>query len=399
MFGIVRISHQNRANKRRQVETGRSSSGAECWHVVGTRWRVRTDSRSSGAELSSSDQHASGVDGWRTTCLFIGPAALTSTTNTQKCLSSLPGASLSVLSRCLYTTHCSRRCLPWRKMCLWRRGDFPNCQHGDRCRSLCPTTTKRSFHLKTRCLLERIPGLFCVRGMFKIFVGKNCRICQLYCCFHLSLCSKTRQRDLQNCPQHPKRDVSKGDTVWWPLQNCMFLGGQRDIKRWTWVWSRNLQICGVGGIWSTFLNSWGGNSTPEIVVPSPTAGSKVLELSQKHHTSKWCVFTEFQASTFASMSTTFTSKRCRRRRKRRRTASTLTTSSTSQDEFTTADPFTVQTQYHKHKILSHQVYQNVCWVDFQRSVKKHVESLHCLIYLGFARVCRHFFRAHQCKPV
>ena len=30
----------------------------------------------------------------------------------------------------------------------------------------------------------RIPGLFCVRGMFKIFVGKNCRICQLYWCFH-----------------------------------------------------------------------------------------------------------------------------------------------------------------------------------------------------------------------
>jgi len=40
----VRISHQKRANKRRQVEMGRRSSGAACWHVVGTRWRVRTDS-------------------------------------------------------------------------------------------------------------------------------------------------------------------------------------------------------------------------------------------------------------------------------------------------------------------------------------------------------------------
>jgi len=65
--------------------------------------------------------------------------------------------------------------------------------------------------------------------MFKIFV---CKICQLYWCFHQSIFSKTRQRDLQNCPQHPKRDMSKGDTVWWALQNRMFLGGQRDIKRW-----------------------------------------------------------------------------------------------------------------------------------------------------------------------
>jgi len=46
-------------------------------------------------------------------------------------------------------------------------------------------------------------------------------------------------------PQHPKRDLSKGDTVWWALQNCMFLGGQRDIKRWTCVWSRVVQICEV----------------------------------------------------------------------------------------------------------------------------------------------------------
>ena len=74
---------------------------------------------------------------------------------------------------------------------------------------------------------------------------------------------------------------------------------------------------------------------------------------------------------------------------------TLTSSSTSEDEFNTADPSTIQTQYPKHKILSQQVNQNVGWVDFQRSVKKHVESLHCLIYLGFARVCRHFFRANQ----
>ena len=81
--------------------------------------------------------------------------------------------------------------------------------------------------------------------MFKIFVGKNCRICQLYWCFHQSICSKTRQRDLRNCPQHPKRDLSKGDTVWWAQQNCMFLGGQRDIERWACVWSRVVQICGV----------------------------------------------------------------------------------------------------------------------------------------------------------
>jgi len=47
----VRISRQKRANKQRQVELGRRSSGAACWHVVGTRWRVRTHSRSSGAEL------------------------------------------------------------------------------------------------------------------------------------------------------------------------------------------------------------------------------------------------------------------------------------------------------------------------------------------------------------
>ena len=54
----------------------------------------------------------------------------------------------------------------------------------------------------------------------------------------------------------------------------------------------------------------GGTSTPEIDVPSPTAGSKVLELSKKHHTSKRCMFTEFQASTFASTTTTFTIDVC-----------------------------------------------------------------------------------------
>jgi len=45
------------------------------------------------------------------------------------------------------------------------------------------------IYFNTR-LLVRMPGLFCVRGMFKIFVGKNCRICQLYWCFQQSICSK-----------------------------------------------------------------------------------------------------------------------------------------------------------------------------------------------------------------
>jgi len=75
--------------------------------------------------------------------------SLTSTMNTQKYLLPHPSVSLSVLSRCLCTTHCRQRCLPWRSVCRWRRGDFPNCQHGERCRSLRLTTTKRSFHLKT----------------------------------------------------------------------------------------------------------------------------------------------------------------------------------------------------------------------------------------------------------
>jgi len=88
----------------------------------------------------------------------------------------------------------------------------------------------------------RIPGLFCVRGMFKIFVGKKCRICQLCWCFHQSICSKTHQRDLKLSTASQKR-LSKGDTVWWALQNCMFFGGQRDIKRWACVWSRVVQIC------------------------------------------------------------------------------------------------------------------------------------------------------------
>ena len=65
-----------------------------------------------------------------------------------------------------------------------------------------------------------------------------------------------------------------------------------------------------GGIWAIFLNSKGGSSTPEMDVPSPTAGSKVLDLSKKHHMSKRCMFTEFLASTLASTTTTFTSKRC-----------------------------------------------------------------------------------------
>jgi len=87
-------------------------------------------------------------------------------------------------------------------------------------------------------------ALLCKRHV-QDFRRKYCRICQLYWCLHQSICSKTRQRDLQNCPQHPKRDLSKGDTVWWALQNCMFLGGQRDTKRWAFVWSRVVQICGV----------------------------------------------------------------------------------------------------------------------------------------------------------
>ena len=71
-------------------------------------------------------------------------------------------------------------------------------------------------------------------------------------------------------------------------------------------WSARKKAKILGGTWATFLNSGGGTSMPEIDVPSPTAGSKVLELSQKHHTSKRCMFTEFQASTFASTLTTFT---------------------------------------------------------------------------------------------
>ena len=56
------------------------------------------------------------------------------------------------------------------------------------------------------------------------------------------------------------------------------------------------------GYMGNFLDSGGGTggggtSTPEIDVPSPTAGSKVLDLSKKHHTSKRCMFTH-------------TSKRC-----------------------------------------------------------------------------------------
>jgi len=66
-------------------------------------------------------------------------------------------------------------------------------------------------------------------------------------CFPLQpqIPGKTHQRDLRNCPQHPKRDLPKGDTTWWASQNCMFLGVQQDIKRWACVWSRVVQICGV----------------------------------------------------------------------------------------------------------------------------------------------------------
>jgi len=69
----VRIRHQKSANKRRQVERSRRSSGAACWHVVGTRWRARMllDHQ----EQRSSEEHASGVYGWRITCLFTGAAA------------------------------------------------------------------------------------------------------------------------------------------------------------------------------------------------------------------------------------------------------------------------------------------------------------------------------------
>ena len=48
---IVRIRHQKRAIKRRQVERSRRSSGAAYWHVVGTQRHAGTVSRSSGAEL------------------------------------------------------------------------------------------------------------------------------------------------------------------------------------------------------------------------------------------------------------------------------------------------------------------------------------------------------------
>jgi len=77
--------------------------------------------------------------------------------------------------------------------------------------------------------------------MFKIFVGKIVEFVSFTGTF-TSQYNKTRQRDLRKCPQHPKRGLSKGDTVWWALQNCIFLGGQRDIKRWAGVWSRVVQI-------------------------------------------------------------------------------------------------------------------------------------------------------------
>jgi len=110
------------------------------------------------------------------------------------------------------------------------------------------------------------------------------------------------------------------------------------------------------GIWATFLNSGGGSSTPEMDVPSPTAGSKVLGLSQKHHTSKRCVFTEFQASTLASTPTTFTSKRCQRRRKRQRN---LDNEFDIRGRVYYCRPLHDSNTVPQHKILSHQVYQNV----------------------------------------
>jgi len=44
--------------------------------------------------------------------------------------------------------------------------------------------------------------------------------------------------------------------------------------------------------------------------------------------------------------------------------------SKSEDEFTTADLSTIQTQYHKHKIFSHQVYENRGWAKTQLAAKK-----------------------------
>jgi len=46
-----------------------------------------------------------------------------------------------------------------------------------------------------------------------------------------------------------------------------------------------LHLCQSGSTrpW-TFLNSGGGSSTSEMDVPSPTAGLKVLDISQKNHT-------------------------------------------------------------------------------------------------------------------
>jgi len=79
--------------------------------------------------------------------------------------------------------------------------------------------------------LVRIPRLVCVRGMFNIFVGKNCRICQLYWCFHLSICSKTRQRDLAKLSTaSQKRPVKRWHGLMSPTKLHVFVGSTRHQK-------------------------------------------------------------------------------------------------------------------------------------------------------------------------
>ena len=89
-----------------------------------------------------------------------------------------------------------------------------------------------------------------------------------------------------------RRDLSKGDTVWWALQNCMFLGYQRDMKIWACVWFR-----GCANLWSTsmsfliYFRRRKGPAVPERDLQK--YGRRDNRLATHSLKPRWCMWSTF----------------------------------------------------------------------------------------------------------
>jgi len=81
------------------------------------------------------------------------------------------------------------------------------------------------------CLLVRIPGLFCVRGMFKIFVVKIVgEFVNFTGNFHLSICNNPSKRPAKLSTTSQKRPVKRSHGSMGPTKLHVFGGSTRHQK-------------------------------------------------------------------------------------------------------------------------------------------------------------------------